>query len=112
MLENYVLDEDKNPVHEPDLIKFSKFFSDMKNKRVARTVGEVTLNGKPVGNVEISTVFLGINHQVGDGPPLLFETMVFGGPMDGHCERCSTWEAAEQQHEKVCVKLKLEYKKL
>ncbi len=29
--------------------------------------------------VEVSTVFLAVNHNYGDGPPLLFETMIFGG---------------------------------
>ena len=54
------------------------------------------------GDVSISTVFLGLDHQWGDGPPLLFETMIFGGPHDGYQERCSTWDEAEAQH-KVAV---------
>jgi len=32
-----------------------------------------------VGKVNVSTVWLGLDHQWGDGPPLIFETMVFGG---------------------------------
>lgn len=31
-----------------------------------------------VGEIMVSTVFLGLDHQWGDGPPLLFETMFFG----------------------------------
>ena len=27
----------------------------------------------------ISTIWLGLDHQYGDGPPLIFETMVFNG---------------------------------
>ena len=27
--------------------------------------------------VRVSTVFLGLDHQFGEGPPLLFETMAF-----------------------------------
>lgn len=51
----------------------------------------------------ISTVFLGIDHNWSDeGPPLLYETLVFGGPMDRHMERTSTWAEAEQTHERVC----------
>jgi len=34
------------------------------------------------GEVEVSTVFLGLDHAVWDGPPMLFETMIFGGPHD------------------------------
>jgi len=32
--------------------------------------------------VKVSTVWLGLNHNWGDGPPLIFETMIFGGPYD------------------------------
>lgn len=50
---------------------------------------------------EVSTVFLGLDHQYGSGPPLLFETLVFGGDQDGLMERCSTWDEAEKQHNRV-----------
>lgn len=53
----------------------------------------------------VSTVFLGLNHGWGDGPPLLFETMVFDGPCDGDQERCSTWEQAEAQHASVVARV-------
>jgi hypothetical protein len=52
-----------------------------------------------VGDVEISTVWMGIDHSFwGDGPPLIFETMVFGGPLSGECERYSTKEEARDGH--------------
>lgn len=54
-----------------------------------------------VGEARISTVFLGIDHQWGSGPPLLFETMVFGGPMDEQQWRYSTWDEAEAGHHRV-----------
>ncbi len=54
-----------------------------------------------VGDVEVSTVFLGIDHQFYEGPPLLFETMVFGGDLDQTCLRCSTWDEAVEQHENI-----------
>lgn len=52
------------------------------------------------GRRSVSTVFLGFDHRyVGDGPPLLFETMIFpGAEMVG---RCSTWEEAEAMHEEA-----------
>ena len=47
----------------------------------------------------ISTVFLGMDHSFsGSGPPLLFETRIFGGPSDKFQKRCSTWEEAEALH--------------
>src|SRR4051812_23508465 len=51
-----------------------------------------------VGGVRVSTVFLGIDHNFGDGPPLIFETMIFGGPHNEHQTRASTWDEAEAQH--------------
>lgn len=52
-----------------------------------------------IGRIQISTVFLGLNHRYfGDGPPLIFETMIFGGKHDGYQSRSSTWEEAEKEH--------------
>lgn len=53
----------------------------------------------------VSTVFLGINHSYDDGPPVLFETMVFGGVLDEMQERCSTWEQAEAMHKAMCERV-------
>lgn len=61
-----------------------------------------------VGNSTISTVFLGLDHQYGDGPPLLFETLVFGGDLDGHMLRCSTWDEAVAQNAEMVGRVTLE----
>jgi hypothetical protein len=53
--------------------------------------------------VEVSTVFLGLDHAWGKGPPMLFETMIFGGEHDQYQERCSTWEQAEEMHRRACA---------
>ncbi len=58
-------------------------------------------------NIYVSTVFLGINHQFGDGPPVLFETMIFGGEHDQYQDRYETWEQAERGHEKAVKIAKL-----
>lgn len=51
------------------------------------------------GDVWISTVFLGLNHNFfGIGPPILFETMVFIGHDGISQERYATWEQAEEGH--------------
>lgn len=52
-----------------------------------------------VGQHLVSTIFLGVDHSFGYGPPLLFETMIFD--LDGdqsYQERCSTWAQAEVMH--------------
>lgn len=60
-----------------------------------------TVKKSSIGEVSISTVFLVINHNFGDGPPLLFETMIFGGPEDEFQQRYFTWDEAAAGHEKV-----------
>jgi hypothetical protein len=52
------------------------------------------------GDVRVSTVFLGLDHRHwGEGPPLLFETLVFRGD-DGGSDmvRYSSWDDAEAGH--------------
>ena len=50
------------------------------------------------GDVSVSTVWLGLDHQYGDGPPLIFETMIFGGEHDQDQWRYSTREGALAGH--------------
>lgn len=51
-----------------------------------------------IGDVSVSTVFLGLDHNLGEGRPHLFETMIFGGEHDQFQVRCTTWDEAEEQH--------------
>jgi hypothetical protein len=49
--------------------------------------------------VTVSTVFLGLDHNwAHNGPPLFFESLVFGGPLDGELYRYPTWADAEAGH--------------
>lgn len=86
MSDKYILDG-KTPV-PADLMTWAKWF-ETADRHVAKD---------QIGDVGISTVFLGIDHSWGSGPPLIFETMIFGGPHDQHQTRASTWEEAERQH--------------
>jgi hypothetical protein len=52
-----------------------------------------------IDDVMISTVFLGLDYRMSRrGPPLLFETKVFGGSLDRFQNRCATWDNAEAMH--------------
>jgi hypothetical protein len=62
-----------------------------------RIVKKDTIDG-----VEVSTVFLGLDHNWGGGPPLIFETMTFSDSMGEIQVRCSTYEQAEKMHANVC----------
>lgn len=83
--------------HTPMPCTMEEFLEVLKDdRRVAIT---------PIGNGKdctVSTVFLGVD--VSD-TPRLFETMVFGGPHDLECRRCSTWDEAIRQHFEMVNKL-------
>ena len=54
------------------------------------------------GATRISTVFLGLDHRfVGQGPPILFESLVFDGPYADLMARYCTLREAEKGHAKI-----------
>lgn len=83
----YILDGEKNVVPCDDFYKMSEF--------MGMSVGRNSHNG-----IEVSTVFLSMEHGIDEnGRPILFESMVFGGPHDGMQARYCTWKEAEAGHE-------------
>ena len=58
--------------------------------------------------VEVSTVWLGLDHNFGlVGPPLIWETMIFGGERDQYQWRYPTRETALDDHERIVRALEL-----
>lgn len=74
--------------------------SDIFKNDKARRVGIDEIDG-----VKVSTVFLAINHGW-NGRDLWFETMIFGGDLEGECERYQTFEQAEAGHAKWLTRVK------
>lgn len=69
---------------------WADLFDDWPYKQIAST----KINGATV-----STVWLGLNHQwSSEGPPLIFETMIFGGHLDGAQWRYTTEQQARVGH--------------
>lgn len=93
MSEYYVLDGKTAKVATRD--EWAQWLKDSRDKkRIASTeYGD---------DIRVSTVFLGLNHAWGDGPPMIFETMIFGGEHSDDQVRCSTYEEAEAQHAEAC----------
>jgi hypothetical protein len=87
MTGKYIL-EGHTPVAVDDVLTWARWY-----ETAARHVA--TTN---VGEVHVSTVFIGLDHAFQGGPPILFETMIFGGKQDGYFARYSTWEEAEAGH--------------
>ena len=84
----YLLDNDGIPYVVKDLDEWGRGLFDQ--RRVAETI---------VGDARVSTVFLGLDHGCGDDPPVLFETMVFGGVHCGLMKRYTSLKAAKEGHE-------------
>lgn len=75
-------------------------FEDLEYKRVASDT---------VGDFDVSTVWLGIDHRfAGDGAPLIFETIVFGGNEleDNEQRRYATEDEARAGHAEIVERLK------
>lgn len=51
-----------------------------------------------VGDVLVSTIFVGLAIQWGNRKPRMFETMIFGGIRDGYQQRYETYAEAEEGH--------------
>lgn len=89
--QHYIL-VDKTPI-AVDMMTWAEWF-----QYNDRTVALTEINDK----VRVSTVFLGLDHRYfGPGDPLLFESMVFGGPNADDMRRYTTWAAAERGHEEL-----------
>lgn len=67
-----------------------------------------------LSEVSVSTVFMGLDHAMGtEGPPILWETMIFGGPHDGYQTRYSSKEDAVEGHRyATALALGIEYEVL
>ena len=59
-----------------------------------------------IGESKISTVWLGINYNFsGEGLPIIFETMIFGGSHDNDQWRWETEDEAKRQHVRIAAAL-------
>jgi len=80
-------DRGGNPV---EMMEWARLHADDNIKRVALEERE---------GISVSTVWLGLNHRLGgDGPPLIFETMIFGGDHDQDQWRYATEAEALEGH--------------
>lgn len=85
----YTLNDDGQPVPSYDLLEWGRWMEKALDRRVALDT---------IGDVEVSTVFLGLDHSFGGATPILFETMIFGGKHDGYEERYATRDEAVEGH--------------
>jgi hypothetical protein len=109
-IRNYVLDSDRMPVPCSNIVEWGQWFETSANERkVAETFTEL---------MWISTVFLGTDYNfLDDGPPVLWETMVFDkhphtreifGELrevfdDHDCWRWNSLEEAKEGHARIVM---------
>ena len=89
----FILDDEHHVVEIADMRRWAAWFETSSNRRVGYT--EIT------PQLNVSTVFLACDHRYNNkGPPILFETMIFGGPdsIDQACWRYSSWDDAVTGH--------------
>jgi hypothetical protein len=91
MVNYYYQDENGQPVRCETVTEWGQKF-EKQDRLIAATVE---------GDVRVSTVFLGLDHGWGGGDPVLWETMVFGGPHDGYQDRYTSRQDALAGHEKA-----------
>lgn len=98
----YILDAE-TLTYEPceDLMQWAESF-DIPGHVLAQT----TFEGL---SIKVSTIFLGSDHNYsGDGPPLVWETMIFGGERDEDMRRYATVEEAVEGHLGWCMEIALQ----
>lgn len=117
----YILDRETHALVVVPMLQWSRFWADIASCRVAETFFSRTRGVQisadeawaelrthsvtrlfSVGDSDtifVSTVFLGIDHNFAfEGPPVLFETMVFGGNAHEYQRRSCTWDEAMSVH--------------
>jgi hypothetical protein len=87
----YTLDENNKPIKVTSLIEAVEW---MENNPERKAVKQ-----EHIGDVFISTVFLGLDHSFQSDKPVLWETMIFGGDHDQYQERYTSYEDALLGHQ-------------
>lgn len=94
-MKRYYILQEGVPFAVPGVEAWGAWISDVANARCC------VLRLTSFGDIDISTVFLGIDESPDDGPPLVWETKVFGGPLNSESERYATREQACEGHDRM-----------
>jgi hypothetical protein len=88
----YILDNNNRPV-PAKVLESGKWMEDNPSRKIVKQ--------EDIGNVHISTVFLGLDHAMPwdkDKTPILWETMIFGGEHDQYQARYTSYKDAVEGH--------------
>lgn len=87
----YTLDENNKPVASASVIEAATWLDKNPEKKAVKQ--------EHIGDIFISTVFLGLDHAWESDIPVLWETMIFGGEHDQYQERYTSVEEALEGHQ-------------
>ena len=91
MIGKYILDENGEP-KEVSMEEWG-YWMETAQRHVAED---------DIGDVWVSTVFLGLDRNFGaEGPPVLWETMIFGGEHNDYQDRYTSRESALEGHQRA-----------
>ena len=104
-LGQYILNDVDEVVPCNDTLAWGEFMQNNKRRIACKDYADYEN-----GQLELSTVFLGLDHNHADsGPPILFETMLFhseAGPLDDiGMMRYSTLEEAREGHKIIWLRI-------
>lgn len=96
----YILDDDGNPLAVEDVLVWAQWYETHRRQCIVEQ--------DHIGKSKVSTVFLGLDHNFSNhGPPVLWKTMVFEGPLDHTMERYSSQQAARYGHAAMCDRVRI-----
>lgn len=92
----YKLDSDNNPIPCSSIIEYQEWV-----KKHGTTVAESSFLDTGGEKIQVSTVFLGLDHSYNSTIPILWETMVFGGLLNQEQQRYASFQEALKGHNEV-----------
>jgi hypothetical protein len=89
----YILNNNNKPI-PASIIEAADWLEEGSDRR--------TVKRDEIGDILVSTVFLGLDHSwTPGGKPVLWETMIFGGEHDQYQERYTSHKDALEGHKKA-----------
>ena len=88
----YILDENNKPIRST-IVDCGKWLEENPERKAVKQ--------EHIGDIFISTVFLGLDHAWDSEIPVLWETMIFGGENDQYQDRYTSVEDALEGHKKA-----------
>ena len=86
----YILDKNNKPIRST-IVDYGKWLQENPEKKAVKQ--------EHIGDIFISTVFLGLDHAWFSDIPVLWETMIFGGEHDRYMDRYTSHEDSLEGHQ-------------